>query len=420
MSTSCKRTLEITVPAEEVEQETERAAQAIAAEARLPGFRPGKAPLSLIRTKFAAQIREDVIQALVPKHFRREVENQNLNVVGKPHVHDIRWRPGEPITFSVEFEVAPEFELKEYRGLTVPYREPEVTEQQVEERLQELRRQHAEFVNLEPRPAEDGDYAVISLEPAGDVGAELGRQDELVVQIGDSDTLPEFSENLRGASPGEEREFEVHYPEDYGNEKIAGKTIRFRAVLKGLRRKELPELSDAFAADVGDFKSLQELKEELRKAMQREAEYAAQQEAKTKLLDALVAMHEFPIPEALLDQQIENQLENYFRRLAARGEDLSQVKLDWEKVKESQREQATRDVRASLLLDRIADREAIEVTNDDVDQEIYRIARAERQPPAAVRKRLEESGGLRRLVSRIRVEKTLNFLFEQARKVAED
>ena len=246
------------------------------------------------------------------------------------------------------------------------------------------------------------------------------KHDELTLHVGGEDTLGDFSENLTGMTPGEAKEFDVRYPDDFGQAKLAGKTIRFRAVLKGIRRKELPELNDAFAADTGDFQSLEELRDEIRKSLQRETEFLASQEAKKKIVEQIVDMHEFPVPEAFLERQIEMQVEQYLRTLAARGEDLRNVKLDWDKIRESQRERAARDVKASLLLERIADRESIEVTNEEVDRELQRIARQGREPLAAVRKRLEEDGGLRRIASRIRTDKTLNLLFEQARKVAQD
>jgi trigger factor len=417
---SCKRTLDISVPVEAVEQETERVVDALKQRVRLPGFRPGKAPSSLVRSRFAAEIREDVVKSLVPKHFHKAVEDKDLHIVGTPDVTDVHFLAGEPLTFKAEFEVAPDFELKGYLGLTVAYSEPEVTGEQVAERLERLREQKAEFVNVDPRPVADGDYAVISLEAVGQAPEGIGKQDELTVLIGAEDTLEAFSTNLRGGTPGDEKEFDVAYPEEYGDPKLSGKTIRFRANLKGIRRKELPELNDAFAADTGDFQSLDELKDEIRKSLLRETEFLASQEAKKKLIEQLVDMHEFPVPEAFLEQQIKMQVEQYLRSLQARGEDLSKVKLDWDKIRESLRERAARDVKASLLLDRIADRETIEVTNEEMDRELQRIARQGREPLAALRKRLEEDGGLRRIASRIRTDKTLNLLFEQARKVAQD
>ncbi len=420
MSESCKRTIEISVPAGEVGEEIERAVGSMRNRVKLPGFRPGKVPANIIRARFATEIREDVVRSLVPKHFHKSAEDQNLRVVGAPDIKDVHYHPGEPLTFKAEFEVAPEFELKDYSGLTVPYREPEVTEEQVAQRLEELREQKAEFVNEAPRPAADGDYAVASLEAGGEVEEALRKQDEVVVQIGGADTLEAFSTNLRGLSPGEEKEFDVLYPEEFGDAKLAGRTVRFRARLKSIRRKELPELNDAFAADLGDFKSLEELKDEVRRALQREQEHLAQQQAKSKLVEELVKAHDFPVPEALVERQIQSQVEQYLRGLAAQGVDLESVKLDWDKVRESQRERAIQDVRASLLLERIADRETVEVTMEEVDREVQRIARQGREAVAAARRRLEQEGALRRIAGRIRTEKTLNFLFEHARKVAED
>jgi trigger factor len=232
--------------------------------------------------------------------------------------------------------------------------------------------------------------------------------------------LADFTTNLRGAAPGEEKEFDVAYPADYGDSKLAGRTIRFRSGVKGIRRKELPELNDAFAADIGDFQGLDELRTEVRKSLLREEEYLAQQEAKNKLVDKLVETHEFPVPDAYVEQQIRIQVDQYLRLMAARGADLRNMKLDWEKIRESQHERAVREVKASLLLDRIAQRESIEVTRDEVDREVQRAAREAREPVAAMRRRLEEDGGLSRIASRIRAEKTLTFLFEQARKTPAD
>lgn len=316
--------------------------------------------------------------------------------------------------FKAEFEVAPEIELKEYTDITMPYGEPVVSDEDVERRLEELRDQKAEFVNVDPRPIEEGDYAVVILERAGQAPS---KQDEVTLHVGGEETLAGFSDNIRGLSPGDEREFEIKYPEDYGDEKLAGTTVGFRARVKGIRRKELPELNDEFARDLGDFQSLEELRAEVRRGLLREQEHLAQQEAKNKIVEKLVEMHDFAVPETFIERQIEIQLAQY---LAARGVDPQKVRVDWEKLKESQQERARFEVKASLVLDRIADREAIETTVDEVDREVQRIARQERENVVAVRRRLEKEGQLRRIASRIRTEKTLSFLFERSRKVAEE
>lgn len=413
----CKHSLEITVPVAEVEQETQRVVAEIQKKVKLPGFRPGKAPVGLVKQRFAGDIRQDVLEKLVPRFFRQKVEKDNLQVVGTPDITDVHFHSGEPLTFKAEFEVAPSIELKEYRGLVVNYTEPEVTDTDVDQRLEEIRDQKAEYVNEEPRPLADGDYAVVSLESLAGV-AEKVSQDELMLKIGDESTLSAFTENLRGAAPEESREFDVTYPEDYERKTLAGRTVRFRATVKAVRRKELPELNDEFAKDLGDYQNLDELKNAVRTAILREREHKAQEDAKHQLLDKLVDMHDFPVPQAYIDRQVGINVENQLRTLAAQGIDPRSIKLDWQKVRESQKDRAGRDVKASLLLDRIADREAIGATQEEVDREVQRVARQQREAVAMVRAKLQKEGALARIAGHIRTEKTLNFLFEHARKEA--
>jgi len=413
----CKHEIEISVPVDEITRETDRVVANIQQKARLPGFRPGKAPASLIRSKFAKQVREDVLDNLLPKYFQKKVEEEELHVVGKPSVKDVQFKEGEPLRFKAEFEVAPEIELKEYRGVAVKYTEPEVTDDDVNKRIEEIRDQKSQFVNIEPRPAANGDYAVVSLDSLAGVEPPI-HQEELQFHIGDEKTLPAFSEALPGMSPEEEKEFDVPYPEDYGQERLAGKTVRFQMKLKMLRTKELPELNDEFAQDLGDYPTLNDLREAIRKSIFQEREYAAQQKAKDELVDKLVESHDFPVPDAYVDRQIEAQLEQQFRSLAERGVDPSKLQIDWLKVKESQRPKAIRDVKGSLLIEKIADRESINTTQDEVDHEVQRIAKQEREPVAATRKKLEKDGIIGRIAYQIRTNKTLNFLFEHARKEA--
>jgi trigger factor len=413
----CKHEIEITVPVDEITRETERVVANIQQKVRLPGFRPGKAPASLIRSKFAHQVREDVIENLLPKYFDKRVKEEELQVVGRPSVKDVNFKEGEPLKFKAEFEVAPNIELGEYRGVTVHYAEPEVTDADVDKRVGEIREQKAQFINVEPRPAADGDYAVVSLDSVSGVDEPI-HQEEMVLHVGDADTLPGFSEALRDMSPEEEKEFEVTYPEDYGQERLAGKTIKFRMKLKVIRTKELPELNDEFAQDLGDYPTLADLREAIRKAIFHEREFAAQQKAKDELLDKLIEAHDFPVPETYIQRQIEAQLTNQFKDLTDRGVDPSKLKIDWAKLKESQRPKALHDVKGSLLIDKVAERETIHATNEEVDHEVQRIAKQEREPVAAMRKKLDKDGLLGRIAYRIRGEKTLNFLFEHARKEA--
>jgi trigger factor len=415
----CKHALEISVPAEEVEAETGRVLTDVQKRAKLPGFRPGKAPASLIRRQYNAEIRQQVLENLVPRYFNQEVEQQDLHIVGRPDITDVHFHDGEPLRFKAEFEVAPEIELGDYTDIEVPYQDPEVTDEDVNNRIEELRNQKAQFVNVDPRPVEDGDFAVLSLESLSGVEGEPVRQEEMMLHVGGPDTLPAFTENLRGMTPGEAKEFEVTYPEDYGSERLAGKTVRFTATLKGIRRKDLPELNDEFAQDLGDYRTLDELRDAVRKNLFAQREYEAQQQAKNRIVDRLVEKHDFPVPEVFVERQIVNRVEQSVRSLAAEGVDPGKLKLDWGKIKEAQREKAIREVKASLLLSRVAEREAIQANQDEVDREVERAARQNREPVAAARLRFEKDGTLGRIANHIQTEKVLNFLFEHARKTAE-
>jgi trigger factor len=259
---------------------------------------------------------------------------------------------------------------------------------------------------------------VVALRSVSGVDERLVEQDELVLHVGGPDTLPAFTEGLLGMTPGEEKQIEVAYPDNYGSQQLAGKTVAFRVQLKGIRRKELPELDDEFAAEIGDFKTLDELREHVRIEILRARELVAAQEAKNKLVAQLIDSHHFAVPEAFIDRQIEAHLEAHLHELAAQGVDPRKLQIDWHELKKSQRDHALREVKASLLLEKIADREAIETLTDEVDREVHRLARQLREPAAAVRMRLQKDGSLGRIAARIRTDKVLNFLFENARKVA--
>ncbi len=417
---SCKRELDISVPWDQVEQEIEQVAQAYGRKARIPGFRPGKAPPTVVRTRFWNDIKQDVIERLVPKAFWQQAESQKLHVVGAPDVREMHFENGAPLKFHAEFEVVPEFDLADYRRIEVPYREPEVTEEDIQKELDHLREQHASFQNVDARPLEDGDIAVVSLKSAEVPDAPKVDQDEVTLTIGDHDTLQDFTDNLRGKSPGDELDFEVHYPEDFANEKMAGKTIPFHAAVKGIRRKELPALDDDFAADAGNFQTLDELRKQIHEAMLSHRRRLATEAAKDKLVDALLSKHDFPAPAKLVERQIATRAERQLRALARQGIDPSKLDIDWTKIREAEHEGAARDVRAGLLLERIADVEKIEVTSAEIDEQIKRYAAQSKKPVAAARAKLAEDGTLDRMHAHIRNEKTLNFLFDEAQKVDQE
>lgn len=411
----CKHELEVSIPVEAVEKETVKVVQTFQEKARMPGFRPGKVPLSIVRRTFASDIRQKVLENLVPVFFTARANEENLRVVGTPNVTDVHFHDGEPVRFKAGFEVFPEINLAPYTGVEVPYRQPEVSDEDVMNRINELRENKATFINVDARPLADGDHAVVALESISGADEPI-KSNEVTVLIGGPETLPGFSENLRDASPGDEKEFDVTYPEEYGQEKLAGKVVRFRVEVKGLRRKEVPELNDEFAQDLGDFRSVAELHDAVRKTIFAQVEGESQRAAKDALVDRLVDANEFPVPDVFIERQIENRVETRLRSLAQQGVDPKSFNLDWGKIKEAQRPAATREVKASLILQKVAEKEAIGVMNDEVDKEVERIAKENREPIVTVRKKLAEDGTLDRIASHIQTEKTLSFLFDKATK----
>ena len=415
-STDCKRSVEIEIPLDTVEKARERVTNSIRQRVRLPGFRPGKAPVPLIQSRFASEIRHEVLELLVPQAFQDRVKQDALRVVSTPDISELKFEPGQPIRFKAEFEIAPEVELGSYRDLPVKYEEPSVTEEEIDKRLEAMRESKAEYPNLDPRPIESGDYVLVRLKSLEGLAEPIDSDTQF--QVGAAETLPAFNEALIGTLPDTTKEVSVTYPDDYRQESLAGKTVRFEITPKFIRKRELPALDDEFARDLGDYQNLGELRDAVRKAIFHEKQYEAQQKAKEELVDRLVENHPFPIPEAYVDRQIQHQIRIQLRNLTGRDVDPETLNVDWAKLKEERRERAEREVRASLLLEKIAEREAINPTRDEVDAEVQRIARQQREPVAVTRARLEKEGTLNRIASAIQTEKTLQFLFDNSRKQA--
>lgn len=424
---TCRRELQIEVPADVVRQATETVARSFQKQARIAGFRPGKAPLSLVRERFAGEIQQRVLEQLIPEHFRGRVQEEKLEPVATPHFDDVhlKLQGDEPLRFKAVFEVLPEFELKDYHDLEVEYAEPTVTDEEVEEALKRMRKQAATFAPVEGRPLADGDFAQLSMEGrplAGPAGSPSGKAapvkvDDLLCEVGGADTLPEFTAQLRGAEVGAELSFPVNYPADYSDTRLAGRTFQYKIKVHSIRQRQLPEWNDEMARDLGEFETLEQLRAHIRSQLLEQKRRRGEAEARDRLLDRLVEMHDFPVPEAMVERQIESRLERTLRSLAAQGVNIGQLKTDWRQWRAQQREAARRDVQAGLLLDRIAERESLEVTEEEIENEIKRLSAATRQSLEVVRARLSGEGSSEKLKSRIRSEKTQDFLFRDAKHV---
>ena len=415
-TSSTRREIAVEIPVEEVNRETASLIQKYQKLARIPGFRRGHVPASIIRQRFSEDLKSDVVEALVPRYFRKEADKQGLIPVSQPQVTDLQLKDNEPLRFKASFEVMPEIKVEGYKELRADKPEITVTNEEVEQSLNGVREQHATFTSVEGRTLADGDYAQVSLDGKPKDGEDKPvHMDEVLVEIAGKNTMPEFTENLRGASPGDERVFEVTYAEDAQEQRLAGKTFTYTVKVQSIKQKSLPELDDQFATQLGEFKTLEEVRQRIREGMESERKHAAEHEAKDKLVAELVKRTEFEVPEALVDRQIDVRLERGLRALAAQGmkaEDIKKMDLNRQRV--GQREQALQEVKASLVLDKIAEEEKIEVSDEEIAREIDALAAQSKQTPGAIRARLTRDGALDRIRNRIRSEKTLDFLYRQS------
>jgi len=416
-----KREIEVEIPVEDVNRQTESLIQKYQKVARIPGFRRGHVPASIIRQRFSEEIKTDMVEALIPRFFRREAERLSLHPVSQPRVTDLHLHDGEPLRFKAAFEVLPEIKLSGYKELRADKPEIAVSEADVEQALSDLQERHAKFDPVEGRALADGDFAQVSLDGTPkDADAKAGEtqpvhMDEVLVEIAGKNTMPEFTEHLRGTSAGDERTFDVSYPEDSQDKRLAGKTFSYTVKVQAIKHKILPELNDEFAKQLGEFQTVDDVRKAIREQMEAERKHEAEHAAKEKLVGELIQRNDFEVPESLVDQQIDIRLERGLRALAAQGLTAEQMKkMDLNRLRAGQRDQAIHDVKAALLLERVAEEENVQVSDEELSQELESLARQSKQTSEAVRARLTQDGGLDRIRTRIRNEKTLDFLYHQS------
>ena len=416
---TCKRELELEIPAENVKKATDKIARDLAKVARIPGFRPGKAPVTLIQRRFADDIKGEVLESLVPEYLSQALQEKKMIPVNRPEVDQVNFADDGLVKFRATFEVLPEFELGDYKGLEVEVEEIEIGDAQVDKAIEELRERAATYAPVEGRPIQDGDYAQLKLigTPAG--GGDPIQADNILCHIGAEETLESFTENLRGASPGDTKTFEAKYPDDYPDPKLVGKTYNYSVEVLGIKEKKLPEVNDEFAKDIsaefGGITTVAELRTKIRERLDAAREQQQKQQADEKIIEALIKKHDFPVPETLIEHQMDSRLERVVRSLAQQGVDPRAVNVDWVSLRRRQRDRSVDDVKAELIIDRIATAENIDATEEDVEKEIEHLASHSGESAAALRARLTKQGALDRIKSKLRSHKTIEWLYRQSR-----
>jgi trigger factor len=414
---TCKQELVIEIPVDAVRKESDSVTDRFRRAARIPGFRRGHAPVTLVRRHFRDDIRNEVVQSLLPRFFENVVKEKSLSIVGRPRFEDLKFEEDQPLTCRATFEVVPPFELGEYKGLEAEEESPQVTEEDIDKAVEELRQRAATYEPIEDRPAADEDFVLVSYR-GRDVkdpeSAPIEARDA-VVHLGGKGTVAAFTENLRGAKAGEKREFDVSYPEDSPQKSLAGKALRYQVEVQSIKKKVLPPMDDELAKTVSESETLASLRAKLRESLEKRRTRQVENAAMSKLLETLVGRQPFPVPATLVELQLDHKLEGIVTQLIAQGIDPRATQVDWRKIREEARPEAEREVRGSLILERIAEAEKIEVSEEEVDDVIRQMSAERGEAPAALKTRLTREGGLGRIQSTRRNQKALELIYRNAK-----
>jgi trigger factor len=413
----CTQELVLDVSAEEVGKAYRSVAGNYRKYAKIPGFRAGKVPETVIRRRFASEIRKEVIDSLLPQRFNQAVRDLGVKPVGQPQVTELTVEDGAPLHVKAVFEYIPDFSIEDYQSVTVDKPSVEITEEEFRQEVEQLRESRATIEPVEEdRALVDGDWAQITykgqIEGDGEAGPISG--EDSLVEIGGKDTVEAFSNALRGAKPGQELKAEVIYPADYSEPRLAGKTVAYDVEVKAIKKRNLPELNDDFAKEIGAYESYADLEARVREYMTNRKRRSVEGETKDRLFAALAERYVFPVPESMVQEQIDARLERGLRALAAQGMSSDQMrKLDFARLRTAQRDSAIAEVKTSVLLDRIAQEENITVSEEELDHELQMAALQSREPVDALKVRLTQDGGLARIREQLRREKTASLLYER-------
>jgi trigger factor len=417
-----RKNLVVEIPSTVVDAEIDKVARDYSRAARIPGFRPGKVPPKVVRQRFRDQILHDVAHGLIPRAVDEALRERGVEPVNTPDIRDVVVEEGQPLKFTASFETVPPIDPGDYSGLTLRQKDVAVADSAVDAALSRLQDRAARYEPVEGRGIQNGDSVVLDLKRTAATRAEDGtpgasntdRHDNVTVDIGASANPPGFDQELIGLAADQAKTFEVHYPGDYAITELAGTTVTYEVHVKAIRSRVVPALDDELAKDLGSFDSLEALRTQVRADLEHEARHEAEREVRADLLRQLASRVSFDVPASLVDREIDRRVEEFVRRLVEQQIDPTKTNVNWEEFRERQRDAAVESVRSALVLDEIARRDAVAPTAQEIDGEIERYAERSGRTAAAVRARLEKEGGLARLYTGLRREKTMELLLSKA------
>ncbi len=420
-----RKDLRVEIPEPEVEAAITRVAGGYRRRARVPGFRPGKAPAAVIRKRFRDQILQDVAQELIPETMSQALQELAQTPLDRPTIRDVSLEEGKPLIFRASYETLPPVDPGDYSIFTLRRRQATVEDDAVDQALEQLRGGAARFEPVEDRAAESGDTIAadvtrrtVSTESEGAKPPESESNEDVAIEIGAASNPPGQDEALLGINAGDTRTFTLTYPDDYDHEQLAGSSVEFTMTAKSLRMRVLPDLDDDFAKDLGDFESLEQLRTRVADDLQQRAEAERNREVRADLLKQLAGrIADVEVPEILTTREVDHRVEEFARRLIEQRVDPRQANIDWDQFRDSQQESATEAVRSTLVLDEIARREQVEVTDADLEEEVARHAERVGRTPSAVRAQLSKDNGMARIREGMQREKAIDFLMARAKLV---
>ena len=415
-----RKSVAVEIPSDIVDAQIDRVARSYSRQARIPGFRQGKVPPTLIKKRFREQILHDVAHDLIPRAIDEVLRERGLEPVDTPDVKDVSLDEGQALTFTATFETLPPIDPGPLN--TISLRRPAVTIEgnAVDQTLTQLRTRAARFEPVEGRGVEDGDTVTLDVDrkPAAE-GEKGDHHHDVVVELGAAANPPGFDDQLKGLESGADKSFTLHYPEDYAIKELAGTSVDYAVKVKDIRKRVLPALDDEFAKDVGEFETLEALRGRIQQDLEREAEQEADRTLRSDLLKELAARVGVDIPDALVERELDRRTEEFARRLMDQNIDPRRANIDWDQFRDSQRDASRESVKSALVLDEIARRENVTVSDEEIEKDVAQYAERSGLTPAAVRARLEKEGALSRLASGLRREKTIDHVLSQA-QVARD
>jgi trigger factor len=399
-SAGVSRRLQITVPADTVASYEDQAARKYATQVRLPGFRPGKAPPSMVRKKFPEAVRQEAIEFVINEALREAIEREGLKLAAQPHVHDLKAPPGQPLVFELHCEVRPELALAQIDGFTVSRPPNAISDERVEEQIEKLREQKAEWTLVTEKPA-PGDMVTVLLSTS-DADGTLPEGKEYRIVLGGGQAIAGIEELIMETLPGGTTERNVRWPEDFPDESQRGATKMVRVVVTDVKRKALPTLDDAFAREVGDFDTVEALRTAVKTDMGEHAKREADAEVRGQLIEQIISANPFDVPKAWVMQLVDGYMEMY-RVPEAQKQTFAQEFMPM----------AERQVRRDLIVDTLSAREGLTATAAEVDTKVEELAKARNVEPGQVYAQLQKNGRLQELEREITEERVFTWLLEK-------